>query len=222
VAEWRDGDEPSVLIALEGHGREEQVVPGADLSATLGWFTTVFPVRLNPGDADRSEALAGGPAAGIALKRVKEQLRAIPDHGIGYGMLRYLTSSLTASAAPQISFNYLGRFTTTDGDWAPVAGHGILAGGFDLGMPVAPYTLEINAYVQDTAAGPELGVTWAYPRDLISDESVARLAAGWFAALEALVAHARGPAAGGLTPSDLTLALSQDEIDEFESEWELS
>ncbi|MCM4076613.1 amino acid adenylation domain-containing protein [Paractinoplanes hotanensis] len=224
VAEWREGGESSVLIALEGHGREEQVVPGADLSSALGWFTTVFPVRLDPGDVDRAEALAGGPAAGLALKRVKEQLRAIPDHGIGYGMLRYLHPSLKDSAAPQISFNYLGRFTATDGsgaDWAPVAGHGILAGGFDLGMPVAPYTLEINAYVQDAAAGPELGVTWAYPRDLIGDASVARLAAGWFTALEALVAHARGPAAGGLTPSDLTLALSQDEIDEFESEWEL-
>ncbi|MFG1604807.1 amino acid adenylation domain-containing protein [Actinoplanes sp. NPDC049265] len=230
VASWRErtgrGGVRSVLIALEGHGREEQVVANADLSATLGWFTSVFPVRLDPGDADLTEALAGGPAAGVALKRVKEQLRAIPDHGIGYGMLRHLNpatgATLAGLAAPQISFNYLGRFDAgRDGDWAPVAGHGILAGGFDLGMPVAPYTLEINAYVQDTAAGPELGVTWAYPRDLIDDAAVADLAAGWFAALEALATHARGPAAGGLTPSDLTLTLSQDEIDEFEAEWEL-
>ena len=225
VADWRPSDEPSVLIALEGHGREEQIVANSDLSSALGWFTSVFPVRIDPGDADRADALAGGPAAGLALKRVKEQLRAIPDHGIGYGLLRYLNPetarSLEGLAAPQISFNYLGRFTTRDGPFAPVAGHGILAGGFDVGMPVAPYTLEINAYVQESAAGPELGVTWAYPRDLIDDAAVAALAAGWFAALEALVAHARGPAAGGLTPSDLTLAIGQDEIDEFETEWEL-
>jgi non-ribosomal peptide synthase protein (TIGR01720 family) len=88
-------------------------------------------------------------------------------------------------------------------------------------MPVAPYPLEINAYVQDTQAGPELGVTWAYPRDLLDDEAVADLAAAWFAALKSLVAHVRRPAAGGLTPSDLTLTLTQDEIDEFEAEWEL-
>ncbi|GAA0525330.1 hypothetical protein GCM10010172_02220 [Paractinoplanes ferrugineus] len=226
VARWRGGAERSVLIALEGHGREEQVVPGADLAGTLGWFTSVFPVRLDPGDADLTEAFAGGPAAGVALKRVKEQLREIPDHGIGYGLLRHLHPDtgpvLAARAEPQISFNYLGRFAAGSGaDWAPVAGHGILAGGFDLGMPVAPYTLEINAYVQDTVDGPELGVTWAYPRELLSGAAVAELADGWFAALEALARHARGPAAGGLTPSDLTLALSQDEIDEFEAEWEL-
>jgi non-ribosomal peptide synthase protein (TIGR01720 family) len=223
VARWRGGS--SVLVALEGHGREEQVVPGADLTPTLGWFTSVFPVRLDLGDADLAEALAGGPAAGVALKRVKEQLRAIPDHGIGYGMLRYLNPStapiLAAVPGPQISFNYLGRFAAGGGDWQPVAGHGILAGGFDLGMPVVPYPLEINAYVQDTAGGPELGVTWAYPRDLLNDGAVANLAAGWFAALEALVAHARRPAAGGLTPSDVTLSLSQDEIEEFEAAWQL-
>ncbi|AGZ43004.1 non-ribosomal peptide synthetase [Actinoplanes friuliensis] len=229
VAGWRErtgrGAERSVLIALEGHGREEQVVADADLTPALGWFTSVFPVRLDPGDADLTDALAGGPAAGTALKRVKEQLRQIPDHGIGYGLLRYLNPDtepeLAGFAAPQISFNYLGRFSAgSKADFSPVAGHGILAGGFDLGMPVAPYTLEINAYVQDTAAGPELGVTWAYPRDLLDDAAVADLAAGWFTALEALAAHARGPAAGGLTPSDLTLTLSQDEIDEFEAEWE--
>jgi amino acid adenylation domain-containing protein/non-ribosomal peptide synthase protein (TIGR01720 family) len=222
VARWRGGS--PVLVALEGHGREEQIVPGADLSATLGWFTSVFPVRLDPGDADLADALAGGAAAGIALKRIKEQLRAIPDHGIGYGLLRYLNPDTAPVLArlpqPQISFNYLGRFAAGGGDWQPVPGHGILAGGFDLGMPVVPYPLEINAYVEDTAAGPSLGVTWAYPRALLTDGAVADLAAGWFAALEALVRHARGPDAGGLTPSDLTLSLSQDEIEEFEAEWQ--
>ncbi|MFG1801446.1 amino acid adenylation domain-containing protein [Micromonospora carbonacea] len=233
VADWRArhayGTERSVLIALEGHGREEQVVANADLTPTLGWFTSVFPVRLDPGGVDLADALSGGPSAGTALKRIKEQLRAIPDHGIGYGLLRYLNPAtepeLATRPAPQISFNYLGRFTASSGDggvWTPVAGHGILAGGYDLGMPVAPYPLEINAYVQDTEAGPELGVTWAYPRDLLDDEAVADLAAAWFAALKGLVAHVRSPAAGGLTPSDLTLTLSQDEIDEFEAEWELS
>ncbi|MBB5868353.1 amino acid adenylation domain-containing protein/non-ribosomal peptide synthase protein (TIGR01720 family) [Allocatelliglobosispora scoriae] len=232
VAGWRRrhglGDERSVLIALEGHGREEQVAANADLTRTLGWFTSVFPVRLDPGPIDAVEAFAGGPAAGQALKRVKEQLRALPDHGLGFGVLRYLdpasSAILSALPSPQISFNYLGRFTVADdlsSPWTAVPGAGVLAGGFDAAMPVAPYTVEINAYTQDVAGRPELGVTWAWPEALIGAEAIRDLAQGWFDALAALVTHVAAPHAGGHTPSDLTLALSQDEIDEFEAEWDL-
>ncbi|HEU5475882.1 MAG TPA: amino acid adenylation domain-containing protein [Actinophytocola sp.] len=232
VAGWRSDngseDRSDVLVALEGHGREEQLGAGVDLSRTFGWFTSVFPVRLDPGPLDRAEALAGGPAAGTALKRIKEQLRAIPDHGIGYGLLRHLNpdtaAELAARPAPQISFNYLGRFTVATGqDWTPLPGAGVLAGGFDDAMPVAPYTLEINAFTSDGAGGPELGVTWAFPGDLLGEESVRELADAWFAALAGLATHAARPGAGGHTPSDLGMVeLSQEEIDEFEAEWESS
>lgn len=227
VAEWRAEDRPDVLIALEGHGREEQLGAGVDLSRTLGWFTSIFPVRLNPGPVDRSAALAGGPAAGTALKRIKEQLRAIPDHGIGYGLLRHLNQESAAVLAelrvPQISFNYLGRFTVTDQDWGAVGGAGVLEGGYDAAMPVAPYTLEINAFTSDGPDGPEFGVTWAFPGELLTDESVRALADGWFAALDAIATHATRPGAGGRTPSDLgLLELTQEEIDAIEAEWETS
>jgi len=227
VADWRRrqgrGDQSALLVALEGHGREEQAVANADLSRTVGWFTSIFPVRLDPGTA----VLTGGPAAGAALKRVKEQLRALPDHGLGYGVLRHLDTetgpALAKLPAPQISFNYLGRFAVADdpaAPWRPVAGVGVLAGGFDAAMPVAPYTLEINAYTQDGADGPELGVTWAWPGTLLDETAVADLAATWFTALDGLAEHAAAPGAGGHTPSDLTLALGQDEIEEFEAEWQ--
>ncbi|TMR13277.1 amino acid adenylation domain-containing protein [Nonomuraea turkmeniaca] len=230
VAGWRRGlgrgDRADVLIALEGHGREEHAVPGADVSRTLGWFTSIFPVRLDPGEIDLDDALAGGPSAGAALKRVKETLRSLPDRGLGYGLLRYLNPGtepeLAKLPAPQISFNYLGRFSVADAPdqpWRPVAGAGVLAGGFDAAMPVAPYTLEINAYTQDTPEGPELGVTWAWPSALLAEASVAALATSWFTALDALAAHAATRGAGGHTPSDLTLAIGQDEIEEFEAEW---
>ncbi|MFB9840442.1 condensation domain-containing protein, partial [Actinoallomurus acaciae] len=226
VADWRRrrglGDRTDVLIALEGHGREEQAVPGADLSRTVGWFTSIFPVRLDPGIS-----ALDGPAGGSALKRVKEQLRALPDHGLGYGLLRHLHAGtgpdLAKLPVPQISFNYLGRFAVEDDPaepWRPVAGAGVLAGGFDAAMPVAPYTLEINAYTQDTARGPELGVTWAWPGALLPEPAVTDLAATWFTALDGLAAHATAPGAGGHTPSDMTLALGQDEIEEFEAEWQ--
>jgi hypothetical protein len=112
VTRWRAARgtaTPPVLVALEGHGREEQLVPGADLSRTLGWFTSIFPVRLDLGpDPDD---------LGAALKLVKERLHGLPDHGAGFGLLRHLNEGtaavLAALPAPQISFNYLGRSAST-------------------------------------------------------------------------------------------------------------
>ncbi|MEK8169895.1 condensation domain-containing protein [Streptomyces sp. M19] len=119
----RHGAAP-VLVDLEGHGRHD-VVAGLDLARTMGWFTSVHPVRLDPGPVDWDGLWAAGPAAGRLLKRVKEQLRAVPDHGLGHGLLRYLNPDtapeLAALPAPQIGFNYLGRFDTAapDTDWGP-------------------------------------------------------------------------------------------------------
>ncbi|AVT28964.1 non-ribosomal peptide synthetase [Plantactinospora sp. BC1] len=225
LADWRrrrgTGAPGPALVALEGHGREEQLADGVDLSRTLGWFTSIFPVRLDTGPIDLDEALAGGDDAGRALKRIKEGLRAIPDHGLGYGLLRHLNPETAAVLAglpqPQISFNYLGRFgveSSPDGCWIALPGLGLLAGGFDAAMPVAPYTLEVNAFTEDRPDGPGLGVTWAWPAALLSEEDVAELAQGWFAALEALVRHAARPGAGGPSPSDFPLlTLRQEEVD---------
>jgi non-ribosomal peptide synthase protein (TIGR01720 family) len=236
VADWRRRrgtgggavDDGSVLVALEGHGREEDAVPGTvDLSRTLGWFTSVFPVRLAPGPVVAADVRAGGPDAGRALKRVKEQLRALPDRGVGYGLLRYLNprtaAGLARLPAPQLGFNYLGRFDDSGPRpaWSAVTDAGVLDGGWDTGMPVAPYTLEINALTLDGADGPRLRVTWAWPAALLPADAVRDLAEDWFAVLGGLVRHGATPGAGGVTPSDLThAALSQDELDEFEAAWE--
>ena len=88
----------AVLLDLEGHGREE-IFADVDLSRTVGWFTSLFPVRLDPGALDLDEALAGGPALGRALKLIKEQLRALPDNGLGYGLLRYLNPQTASQLA---------------------------------------------------------------------------------------------------------------------------
>ncbi|MBF9133811.1 amino acid adenylation domain-containing protein, partial [Plantactinospora sp. S1510] len=227
LADWRrrrgTGEPVPALVALEGHGREEQVADRIDLSRTVGWFTSIFPVRLDPGPIDLDRALAGGPDAGRALKRIKERLRAIPDHGLGYGLLRHLNPDTAAVLAelpgPQLSFNYLGRFgvdSSADGCWTALPGMGLLAGGFDAGMPVAPYTLEVNAFTEDHPDGPGLGVTWAWPDALLREADVRELAQGWFAALDALTRHAAQPGAGGPTPSDFPLLeLDQDDVDEL-------
>ncbi|MDJ0382275.1 non-ribosomal peptide synthetase [Streptomyces sp. G-G2] len=220
VADWRRGrgrgEDSSVLVGLEGHGRED-ILEGADLSRTVGWFTSLYPVRLDPGEVPAAELPGGGPALVTALKAVKEQLRAIPDNGIGFGLLRYLNPrtavALAKFAEPQIGFNYLGRIGGSGDD----AQDGGLGGGADDATPL-PYALTANAVTETHADGPRLTATWTWPGALLTEDEVRRLAAAWFDALRALVACADRPeGVGGLVPSDLPLvSLTQAEIGRLE------
>lgn len=101
VKEWSELDK--ILLDLEGHGRED-ILPEMDISRTVGWFTSIYPVLLS---TERAEDLE------YQIKFVKQSLRQIPKNGIGYGILRYGSEdngddSLDYTA--QISFNYLGQF----------------------------------------------------------------------------------------------------------------
>ncbi|MGW4808119.1 amino acid adenylation domain-containing protein, partial [Kitasatospora sp. NPDC004272] len=225
VTDWRarhgaDGGAP-VLIELEGHGRE-QIVEEVDLARTVGWFTTVFPVRLDPGRFDRAEVLAGGPALGAAVKRIKEQLRAVPDRGIGFGLLRHLNPQtarlLAAAPAPAIGFNYLGRFRVdgTTGPWTLDGGSAVVGTGVHPDMPLR-HPLAVTPVTEDHADGPRLVADWLWADGLLTGAEVRDLAESWFAVLRALTDHAAAPGAGGRTPSDLPLvAVGQAEIEEIE------
>ncbi|SCK46282.1 non-ribosomal peptide synthetase [Streptomyces sp. WMMB 322] len=214
--------EGEVLIDVEGHGREP-VVPGADLSRTVGWFTSMYPVRLAPGAAVPGNGRIYGQELGRALGRVKEQLRAVPDKGIGFGLLRYLnpeTSKVLAAAPPRhIGFNYFGRFllpaAAGERDWAP-APETAMSAGADAEMPLT-HPLSINALTQDAEEGTELAVSFVWPEGVVEEETVRTLAGAWFEILDSLAEYAVQPGAGGRTPSDFPLVnLSQDEIDELE------
>ncbi|MFE9823414.1 amino acid adenylation domain-containing protein [Streptomyces sp. NPDC005791] len=220
----------AVLLDLEGHGRE-QIADHLDLSRTVGWFTSLYPVRLDPGPVDaRYPGRFDAALVERALKRVKEQLRTIPDHGVGYGMLRHLnpaTRPLLASAPhPQIGFNYLGRYAApsepADGrdgaDWDV-----LLDGGGprsqDPDMPVH-HVLDINAHVEDLPDGPRLVTRWTWPSDLLKEEDMESLADAFSRALRAVAEHAERPDAGGWTPSDLPLvALDQAQLDRLQNKW---
>ncbi len=229
VAKWRSRDmaEPTTLLRLEGHGREESVVPASELSRTVGWFATLFPVRLDVDGIDLDEALSGGPAAGRAIKAVKEQLLAVPDKGIGYGLLRYLNPetgpALAAHATGQIAFNYLGRVsggTAPDGHegavWSPVPGGEELAPALNADMPVSA-TVDIGAAVTDGPDGPALRASFGFPAGAIDRDEVQELAELWIEALAGLALHVAEPDAGGLTPSDVPLvSLRQPELEELE------
>ncbi|WP_433733372.1 amino acid adenylation domain-containing protein [Nocardia sp. CA-129566] len=234
VTKWRRDRQPEtaeltdVLIDLEGHGREEGVVPGADLTRTVGWFATSFPVRLDLSGIDLDDAYAGGPAMGAAVKSVKEQLLAVPDHGIGYGLLRYLNEdtgpTLGALPTPQIAFNYIGRVSTRIPEgisavgWLPVDG-GDLVGAQNSDKPVAA-VLDINAYTRDDGEGPQLRAVWSYPDGVLTADEVSAVAQSWCGVLTALAAHARRGGSGGRTPSDLDLVrLGQAEIERLEDRY---
>ncbi|WP_330284539.1 amino acid adenylation domain-containing protein [Streptomyces sp. NBC_00588] len=221
----------SLLVGVEGHGREESIADGVDLSATVGWFTTFHPVAVDPGPLDLDDALDGGAAAGVALKRVKEQLRAVPDHGLGYGLLRHLNPdtapALEQLPQPQVVFNYLGRFTAADAggqtgqsgqpwELAPEAPMLRIPPSGD--RPV-PFALEINAVTVETGAGARLHISAAWPDAFLDPDESGRLLALWERALRGLARHAEAAPAGGLTPSDLPLVeLTQDDIDDFEND----
>ncbi|HEV2150586.1 MAG TPA: amino acid adenylation domain-containing protein [Longimicrobiaceae bacterium] len=190
--------EPHLLVELEGHGREE-LFAEVDLSRTVGWLTSVHPVLLDVG---------GAAHAGEALRRVKEQLRAVPGRGIGYGALRWLgpdpgtRERLAALPRAEVSFNYLGRIDAS----APEGALFALAGespGADV-SPRAPraHLLEVNAAVH----GGELRVEWRYGSLVHRRETVEALAEAYLAELRALVALCREDGAGGCTPSDFPLA----------------
>ncbi|MGW5382605.1 amino acid adenylation domain-containing protein [Nocardia sp. NPDC003963] len=224
VAGWsaeRGDITESVPVLMEGHGREESAVPGADLSRTIGWFTTQYPVRLDFAGIDIAEASVGGPAAGDAVKRVKEHLRSIPDHGIGHGVLRYLDGDgparLGGYPGPQLGFNYLGRMDAGGGDWS-IADGGVGA-AYDPEMPV-PTALVVNAVTEVGPAGKRLTAHWMYAGGILDAADMRALTARWTDVLDGLIRHAAGPGAGGHTPSDLSLvSLDQGQLDALEAKW---
>lgn len=181
--------EKSLLIDLEGHGREE-IFANIDLSRTIGWFTSQYPVLLR---LDNEQA-------GAALKSIKEQLRCIPNRGIGYGILRYIcdSSELKEKSQAQINFNYFGQFdsvlehsslfkiaTESSGDSHSLQGD-------------RTYLLEINSFVVEGC----LQIDWTYSFAIHKESTIAKLAQDYIQSLRSLISHCQSHDSGGYTPSD--------------------
>ncbi|RZT88651.1 non-ribosomal peptide synthase protein (TIGR01720 family)/amino acid adenylation domain-containing protein [Pseudonocardia sediminis] len=218
----RHGTDRPVRVEVESHGRDT-APSGADLSRTVGWFTTLYPVRLDPPAVDWPELLAGGAACGPALKDVKEGLRAVPDGGLGFGLLRWLDpdagAELGSLPSPPIALNYLGRAGVADDGgaaWSPLPEPEVAVA--DAALPLA-HVLEINAVTEVTEHGPRFRVHATYAPALLGRDDVESLLRDWLAALRGLTAHAAAGGAGGLTPSDLSLvSIDQATIDLIEDD----
>jgi amino acid adenylation domain-containing protein/non-ribosomal peptide synthase protein (TIGR01720 family) len=203
AARWRGGG-TELLVELEGHGREPWS-DDVDISRTVGWFTTQYPVRLDVGAGE-------GPAG--ALRRVKEQLRAVPSRGLGWGLLRYLNPTtaprLAALPVPDVRFNYLGRL----GDAGP-AGFTML-GTTATGLPLGNAVVQVDAIAEPAADGHRLVATWSYASDVLAERDIARLAELWS---EALAALADSDDTGGYTASDFPLVdLTRDQLAALEAD----
>ncbi|WP_031469271.1 non-ribosomal peptide synthetase [Sciscionella sediminilitoris] len=194
IARWRGTD---TFVELEGHGRE-QLHPGQDLARTVGWFTSVYPVRF----------AAGTDPAGT-LKAVKERLRALPEHGIGYGLLHHLQGRIP-DARPELGFNYLGRFTASGQPWRMDA-ETMVGTVTDPDMPLR-HVIGLTPVIVDDADGPRLLADWVWAGGILTEQAARELADSWFAVLTELAALTES----GRTPSDFPLLeLDQSEVDGF-------
>ncbi|NWA86612.1 non-ribosomal peptide synthetase [Pseudomonas sp. D2002] len=201
LCRWSGHD--SALIQLEGHGREA-LFDDIDLTRSVGWFTSAYPLRLTP--------QAG---QGDSIKAIKEQLRGVPHKGLGYGVLRYLADDLgrqTMAALPsaEITFNYLGQFDQSFGADAlfhPLDESAGLAHDPDAPLPNA---LSVDSQVY----GGELVLRWTFSRERHDQQTIRELADAYLAELHSLIAHCLKDDVGGLTPSDFPLAhLTQSQLD---------
>ncbi|MEH2171889.1 amino acid adenylation domain-containing protein [Nostoc sp.] len=208
-AGWTGYD--SLLIELEGHGRED-LFEDIDLSRTVGWFTSLFPVCLKLGSLHHP---------GEALKSVKEQLRRIPNRGIGYGILRYLNPDISKQLEllpqAQVSFNYLGQFDQTH--LAPLGWKYAQesSGSIHSSKGQRRHLLNVNGLVIEG----RLQMEWKYSEAFHHQATVENLANNYMKVLEAIIDHCLSPEAGGYTPSDFPeVGLSQEALDELLAEIE--
>ncbi len=203
----------SIVIDLESHGRKEVDENNIDISRTVGWFTSLFPVLLSLND--------GHSLTGI-LSNIREQLHRIPGLGISYGLVRYpperaeIADKLKHLPRSEVLFNYVGQIDQALPE----------SGMFRLSMQrvgptrsprrIRSHLVEINAVI----TGVRLRIDWAFNRNLFRDATIQQLAESLLNALKRLIDHCRVLGGAGYMPSDFPEAgLSRGELDDIIAEF---
>ncbi|MGD1805289.1 condensation domain-containing protein [Dapis sp. BLCC M126] len=207
LLQWSGVKAGNIRLDLEVHGRE-QIVPEIDLSRTIGWFTMVYPLKLELSEGDENDAI---------VKSVKEQIRQIPDRGIGYGILRYLGAEitrrrLTQAKSSEILFNYLGQSDRTTGKERIEMIQDISVGQLRDLRNSRSYLLEINAWV----ANGQLQLNWIYDKQVHQLDTISTIAKNYISTLKSIILQCIKSDEIGFSPSDFPdVELNQTELDEF-------
>jgi amino acid adenylation domain-containing protein/non-ribosomal peptide synthase protein (TIGR01720 family) len=200
--------EESVLLDLEGHGREE-IIDGLDVRRTVGWFTTLYPIKLD---------ISGAAGPIEALKKVKEQVRCVPRGGVGFGILKYLTKDQEVAAEfgslpkAQINFNYMGQLgsASSNGDGIKPAWESLAR--MPSGLRQRPYALTVTGQIVER----QLVVNWEYSQKLHRASTIERLAEWLMEAVREILQQSRMGDTGFYMPVDFPHAsVSQEDLDEL-------
>src|SRR5262249_2209735 len=185
VAEFLGTRGAAIGIDVEGHGRHDELGADVDLSRTVGWFTTKYPVALTVGGLSWAQVVTGEAALGAGIKDAKGQLHALPE-GLSYGLLRYLNPDVElAGSDPVIGFNYLGRLGAAaaelSGDMWRISQEGLALTGAAAAIPMPLlHTVDLNAGTVDTDTGPHLHATWTWAQSAVDHAPASRLSRLWF------------------------------------------
>lgn len=199
-----DGRDRTV-ITLEGHGRDglthfvDETDAEINVTRTVGWFTTLYPFVLE----------LAGDAVGEQIKRIKEQLRQLPNNGFDYGVLRYVAGCDLPPVRPLLSFNYLGQFDE-------VADGMFQFSDAPSGLALSPNLNRQHALdlVGVIASGRLMvSLTFNQNSDQLSKAEAQSLLDQFKAALLTIVDHCRERVKGEKTASDFTAAVSEDDLD---------
>ncbi|AME05064.1 non-ribosomal peptide synthetase [Bacillus siamensis] len=205
LRDWTGG---RLRIAMEGHGREH-IMPELDISRTVGWFTSMYPVLIDLNTA--------GSELGTAVKTVKDTLGRIPDKGIGYGILKYMTppeqKTIRFGQAPEISFNYLGQFNDTEDQ------HTFSLSGLASGHDITPtWQREQAVEMSAMAAQHKLHFSLSYPPSRFRKETMEQLLQTLQQYLRGIMAHCTGKEESEKTVSDFSSkTLTSDDLDSIAS-----
>ncbi|MFI1809266.1 amino acid adenylation domain-containing protein [Streptomyces sp. NPDC020422] len=194
VAAARRGGPRTLVLDTEGHGRDAVAgAADAEVSATVGWFTCMFPVRLGcPARAARPAADPGAEESALAeaVRSVREQWRRVPQDRASYGLLRHLhpqaAGLLAAAPGRPVLFNYLGRYAVPGRDPWPYAAEAPVLGIHRAARQPLSHPLEVNAVVDERTGQPLLTAVWRWSTRLVDHDDAAALAAEWAGVLAAL------------------------------------